>query len=101
MQRHTFTTFNTTFIVDSESKSFKELRQGTYGSVIAVKHKCMGKKCAIKKILDINTKVSGCCVLYLLTHHQSWALLGCKPKCHHCCVIADDVFVSSYFFRGP
>jgi len=101
MQRHTFTAFNTTFVVDSESEFFKELGQGTYGSIIAVKHKRTGKKCAIKKIPNINTKVSGRCVLFLLIHHQSWALLGCGPKCHHRCVIADDVFVSSYFFRGP
>jgi len=60
MQRDTFTAFNTTFVVDSEYEFVKELGQGTYGSVIAVKHKRTGKKCAIKKIPNINTKVSVC-----------------------------------------
>ena len=57
MQRHTLTAFNTTFVVDSEYEFVKELGQGTYGSVIAVKHKRTGEKRAIKKIPSINTKV--------------------------------------------
>ena len=57
MQRHTLTAFNTTFVVDSEYEFVKELGQGTYGSVIAVKHKGTGEKRAIKKIPSINTKV--------------------------------------------
>jgi len=60
MERHTFTAFNTTFVVDSEYEFVKELGQGTYGSVIAVKHKCTGKKCAIKKIPNVDTRVSVC-----------------------------------------
>jgi mitogen-activated protein kinase 7 len=64
MQRHTLTAFNTAFVVDSEYEFVKELGQGTYGSVIAVKHKRTGKECAVKKIPNISTKVS---VFFLLT----------------------------------
>jgi mitogen-activated protein kinase 7 len=59
MQRHTLTAFSTTFVVDSEYEFVKELGQGNYGSVIAVKHKRTDKKCAIKKIENIDTRVSG------------------------------------------
>jgi serine/threonine protein kinase len=67
MQKHTFTAFNTTFVVDSEYEFVKELGQGTYGSVIAVKLKHTGKKCAVKKIPNISTKVSVCYFCSLIT----------------------------------
>ena len=57
MQKQTFIALNTKFVVDSEYEFVKELGQGTYGSVIAVKHKRTGEKRAIKKIPSINTKV--------------------------------------------
>ena len=57
MQRHALTAFNTTFVVDSEYEFVKELGQGTYGSVIAVKHKRTGEQRAIKKIPSIYTTV--------------------------------------------
>lgn len=36
----------------------KELGQGAYGCVIAALHSSTGEGCAIKKITNINTKVS-------------------------------------------
>ena len=58
MQRHSFTALNSTFIVDSEYQFVKELGQGAYGCVVADKHRRSGEGCAIKKITNINTKVS-------------------------------------------
>lgn len=57
VQRHTFTALNSTFIVDAEYKYVKDLRQGAYGSVVAAKHRSSGEGFAIKKIININTKV--------------------------------------------
>ncbi|KAF8496450.1 CMGC/MAPK/ERK protein kinase [Russula emetica] len=56
MQRHTFNALSSTFIVDSEYEFVKELGQGSYGCVVAVKHRRTGEACAIKKITNINTK---------------------------------------------
>ncbi len=58
MHRHSFTALNSTFIVDSEYQFVKELGQGAYGCVVAAKHRRSGEGCAIKKITNINTKVS-------------------------------------------
>jgi serine/threonine protein kinase len=58
MQRHTFTALNSTFVVDAEYQFVKELGQGAYGCVVAAKHRRTGDGCAIKKITNINTKVS-------------------------------------------
>ena len=58
MQRHSFTALNSTFVVDSEYQYVKELGQGAYGCVVAARHRRSGEGCAIKKITNINTKVS-------------------------------------------
>ena len=58
MQRHQFTALNSTFIVDAEYEFVKELGQGAYGCVVAARHRRSGEGCAIKKITNINTKVS-------------------------------------------
>ena len=58
MQRHSFQALNSTFVVDSEYQFVKELGQGAYGCVVAAKHRRSGEGCAIKKITNINTKVS-------------------------------------------
>ena len=58
IQRHTFTALNSTFIVDAEYDYVKDLGQGAYGCVVAAKHRGSGEGCAIKKITNINTKVS-------------------------------------------
>ena len=58
MQRHSFTALNSTFVVDSEYEFVKELGQGAYGCVVAARHRRSGEGCAIKKITNINTKVS-------------------------------------------
>lgn len=57
-QRHSFTAINSTFIVDAQYVFVKELGQGAYGCVVAAKHRQSGEGCAIKKITNINTKVS-------------------------------------------
>lgn len=57
-QRHSFTAINSTFIVDAQYVFVKELGQGAYGAVVAAKHRQSGEGCAIKKITNINTKVS-------------------------------------------
>jgi serine/threonine protein kinase len=58
MQRHSFVALNSTFVVDHEYQFVKELGQGAYGCVVAAKHAKTGEGCAIKKITNINTKVS-------------------------------------------
>ena len=58
MQRHSFQALNSTFVVDAEYEFVKELGQGAYGCVVAAKHRRSGEGCAIKKITNINTKVS-------------------------------------------
>lgn len=58
MQRHSFTALNSNFVVDSEYQFVKELGQGAYGCVVAARHRKSGEGCAIKKITNINTKVS-------------------------------------------
>ncbi|EED77480.1 hypothetical MAP kinase [Postia placenta Mad-698-R] len=58
MQRHTFTALNSTFVVDSEYQFVKELGQGAYGCVVSAKHRRSGEGCAIKKITNINTKIT-------------------------------------------
>ena len=58
MARHSFTALNSTFIVDVQYRMLKELGQGAYGCVIAAMHSSTGEGCAIKKITNINTKVS-------------------------------------------
>ena len=67
MQRHSFQALNSTFVVDSEYQFVKELGQGAYGCVVAAKHRRSGEGCAIKKITNINTKVSGMSRLHLIT----------------------------------
>ncbi len=62
--RHSFSALNSTFVVDVQYRMVKELGQGAYGCVIAAIHSSTGEGCAIKKITNINTKVS---VLYLCT----------------------------------
>ena len=57
MERHIFTAFNSTFVVDSSFQFAKELGQGAHGCVVAAKHRKSGDSCAIKKITDISTKV--------------------------------------------
>ena len=61
--RHTFTALQQAFVVDSAYQFVKELGQGAYGCVVAAKHRLTGEGCAIKKITNINTKVSS-----LLSH---------------------------------
>ena len=73
MQRHTFTALNSTFIVDSEYIFQKELGQGAYGCVVAAKHRRSGEGCAIKKITNINTKVSSH-ALSFSTFHIEWRM---------------------------
>lgn len=58
IQRHSFSALNSTFIVDAEYEFVKELGQGAYGCVVAARHRRSGEGCAIKKITNINTKVS-------------------------------------------
>ncbi len=58
MARHSFTALNSTFVVDAQYRMVKELGQGAYGCVIAAIHSSTGEGCAIKKITNINTKVS-------------------------------------------
>jgi len=77
MQRHTLTALKTTFVIDSEYEFCKELGQGAYGCVIAAKHKRTGEGCAIKKITNINTKVS---VRLVRAYHCSWAMHCCQCK---------------------
>jgi serine/threonine protein kinase len=57
MQRHSFQALNGTFTVDGEYEFVKELGQGAYGLVVAVRHRRTGEGCAIKKITNINSKV--------------------------------------------
>lgn len=47
-----------TFVIDAEYEYVKELGQGAYGCVIAARHRRSGEGCAIKKITNINSKVS-------------------------------------------
>ena len=63
IQRHSFTALNSTFFVDAEYDFVKELGQGAYGCVVAARHRRSGEGCAIKKITNINTKVSTLTVL--------------------------------------
>jgi serine/threonine protein kinase len=67
MQRHSFTVSNSTFVVDSEYQFVEELGQpeGAYGCVVAARRRRSGEGCAIKKITNINTKVSGQCISFL------------------------------------
>lgn len=58
IQRHSFNALNSTFVVDAEYELVKELGQGAYGCVVAARHRRSGEGCAIKKITNINTKVS-------------------------------------------
>lgn len=58
MARHSFTALNSAFVVDAQYRMVKELGQGAYGCVIAAVHSSTGEGCAIKKITNINTKVS-------------------------------------------
>jgi serine/threonine protein kinase len=58
VQRHSFVALGQTFVVDSEYQFVKELGQGAYGCVVAAKHRRSGEGCAIKKITNINTKVT-------------------------------------------
>ena len=58
-QRHTFKALDQTFVIDATwNYTGKPLGAGAYGCVIAATHKRTGDGCAIKKITNINTKVS-------------------------------------------
>jgi mitogen-activated protein kinase 7 len=57
--KHSVTAVGQTFIIDAEYEYVKELGQGAYGCVIAARHRRSGEGCAIKKITNINSKVTG------------------------------------------
>jgi serine/threonine protein kinase len=73
MQRHSFTALGGQFVVDADYSFVKELGQGAYGLVVAARHRRTGEGCAIKKITNINTKVSLSCVLRLSSESR-WKL---------------------------
>ena len=56
--RKIFKVFSQDFIVGDRYNVTKELGQGAYGCVVAARHRRSGEGCAIKKITNINTKVS-------------------------------------------
>ncbi|KAF5321145.1 hypothetical protein D9619_000157 [Psilocybe cf. subviscida] len=58
VQRHSFTAFNSVFVVDAEYQFVKELYRGYYECAVSVRHSRSGEGCAIKKIINVNTKVS-------------------------------------------
>lgn len=57
-QRHTVNALNSSFVISHDFQFVKELGQGAYGAVIATKNVRSGDGCAIKKVTNINSKVS-------------------------------------------
>lgn len=56
--RQAFHAVGQQFVIDSEYEYIKDLGQGAYGCVIAARHRRSADGCAIKKITNINSKVS-------------------------------------------
>ena len=56
--RHTVNALNSSFVISQDFQFVKELGQGAYGAVIATKNARSGDGCAIKKVTNINSKVS-------------------------------------------